>query len=113
MVEEVTKKMKIDADVLIEETRLELSTQYKSNEEELLREMIPKKEAEAMTLAAVALANKEVQKEVDSLKNVEPAITDDMISKEEANKLIQDAIESEQLKIQQVLHQQKLDIEAS
>lgn len=114
MVEEITKKLKEDADILVEETRMSLSSQHKADQEEIFRDMIPKKEAEAMTLAAVALANKEIQDEITSFKNLAtPVSTEKMFSKKEVDKLVQKATENEKLKIQEALDKQKMDIEAA
>lgn len=100
-------------EILLEETRTKLSTQFKAREEEIVRDMITKREAEAATLAAVALANKEAHEKVTSLNNIAHTVSDEeLIRKEEADKLIKQAIQNEQSKIQQALDKQRADIEA-
>lgn len=113
MIEKRLQDTKKANDILLEDTRTELTSQFKAREEEIVRDMISKREAEAATLAAVALANKEAHEKVTLLNNVAPAISDEgFIRKEEADKLIQQAIQNEKSKIQQALDKQKADIEA-
>ena len=109
MIEQVTEKMKKNTDVLIEEARVQLATQQEKDKEQLLKDMIPKREVEAITLAAVALAQKEA--EMSTLESTKPSSSDDMISKKEADMLVRKATETEQRKIQQALDKQKVDVE--
>ncbi|GAA5814324.1 hypothetical protein MFLAVUS_007818 [Mucor flavus] len=113
--EQVTQQMKLETEVLVQETREELNAQFKSNEKELLRDMVPKAEAEAMSLAAVILASEKVKHEVQetSLRNVGPSVSEEMITKKEAEELVQLATTNEQAKVQQALERQKADIEAA
>lgn len=112
-VEQVTKQLKVEADALVQETCQKLNAQYKSNEQDLLHDMIPKAEAEAFSLAAVALASEKIKQEVEitSLKSISPS--EEMITKKEADQLIQLATTNEQVRVQQALEKQKVDIEAA
>ncbi|KAI9257818.1 hypothetical protein EDC94DRAFT_522094 [Helicostylum pulchrum] len=108
--ERVTQQMKMETEVLVQETREELNAQFKSNEKELLRDMIPKAEAEAMSAAAVILASEKVKHEVQeiNLRKVSPNVSEEMITKKEAEELVQLATTNEQVK----LEEQKAEIEA-